>query len=54
MNLFKPSLVAIFAMLILNGVSAGEIAIITPAEAHKLIAETDTAKKPIVIDTRGG
>jgi thiosulfate/3-mercaptopyruvate sulfurtransferase len=38
------------------GVSAAraDIGIISPAEAHKLISDPDPAKRPIVLDTRGG
>ena len=33
---------------------AGEIGIINPAEARKLIEDPDPAKRPVVLDTRGG
>lgn len=33
---------------------ADDINVIAPADAHKLIADPDAAKRPIVLDTRGG
>jgi thiosulfate/3-mercaptopyruvate sulfurtransferase len=34
--------------------AAGEIGVISPADAQKLIEEKDAAKRPVVLDTRGG
>lgn len=34
--------------------ACADIAVISPAEAKKLIDSTDASKKPIVLDTRGG
>lgn len=34
--------------------AAGEIGVISPADAQKLIEEKDPAKRPVVLDTRGG
>jgi len=44
------------AIALLLGVSAAraEIGIISPAEANKLIESADPAKRPLVLDTRGG
>lgn len=33
---------------------AGDIAVISPADANKLIEEKDPARRPVVLDTRGG
>ncbi len=47
--------VAALALLFLWAVTArAEIGIISPSAAHELIAATNAAKRPIVIDTRGG
>lgn len=46
---------AIGAALLLTASSAyAQIGIISPEEAHKLITNPDPAKRPIVLDTRGG
>ena len=37
-----------------GGTASAEIGIISPEEAKKLIETSDAAKKPIVLDTRGG
>lgn len=43
------------AVLLLTAVTArAEISIISPADAHKLITSPEPAKRPIVLDTRGG
>jgi thiosulfate/3-mercaptopyruvate sulfurtransferase len=34
--------------------AAGEIGVISPADANKLIEDKDPAKRPVVLDTRGG
>lgn len=38
----------------LVGVARGEIGLISPAEAHRLISDSDASRRPIVLDTRGG
>lgn len=49
----KTNLLVAVLILIGNSVYA-EIGIISPAEAKKLIDDADPAKRPIVLDTRGG
>ena len=51
---FRFILVVALAFRLFGIASAGEIAVISPAAADKLMEETDPAKKPIVLDTRGG
>lgn len=47
--------IAAILVLALSGTAArADIGIITPAEARKLIEDKDPAKRPIVLDTRGG
>jgi thiosulfate/3-mercaptopyruvate sulfurtransferase len=46
--------VAIVAVAFLGNTSRADIGIISPVEAKKLIDDADTAKRPIVLDTRGG
>jgi thiosulfate/3-mercaptopyruvate sulfurtransferase len=40
--------------LLLAPAARADIGIISPAEAKKLIEEADAAKRPVVLDTRGG
>ena len=42
------------AMIGLGNVAQAQISIISPAEANALIEAVDPAKRPIVLDTRGG
>jgi thiosulfate/3-mercaptopyruvate sulfurtransferase len=54
----RPKTLALLASAALLSSIAGtanaEIGIISPEEAKKLIETSDTAKRPIVLDTRGG
>jgi thiosulfate/3-mercaptopyruvate sulfurtransferase len=45
---------ALIVVLLFAGVTRGEISLISPAEAHRLIRESTDASRPIVLDTRGG
>lgn len=55
MKLLNPSLAGALASVILGAASLqAEIGIITPADAKKLIEDADPAKRPVVLDTRGG
>ena len=45
---------ALIVVLMFAGVVRSEISVISPAEAHRLIRESNEAKRPIVLDTRGG
>ncbi|AWM37717.1 Putative thiosulfate sulfurtransferase precursor [Gemmata obscuriglobus] len=47
-------LLVVAAVLALPGAARADIGIISPAEAKKLIENPDAAKRPIVLDTRGG
>jgi thiosulfate/3-mercaptopyruvate sulfurtransferase len=47
-------LVATALFLGITGTASAEIGIISPEEAKKLIETSDAAKRPIVLDTRGG
>lgn len=47
-------LAAVFSVVISGGAACAEIGIISPAEAKKLIDNPAPAKRPIVLDTRGG
>ncbi len=47
-------IVVVLCLLFAVQLPASEISVITPEEAHKLISATDPAKRPIVLDTRGG
>jgi thiosulfate/3-mercaptopyruvate sulfurtransferase len=38
----------------ISGSASAEIGIISPADAHALLAKTDAAQRPLVLDTRGG
>jgi len=49
----KHTITAI-ALLLLGNTARAEIGIISPAEARQLIEAADAAKRPIVLDTRGG
>jgi len=44
----------LIALASLGGALRADIGIISPAEANKLIEDADPAKRPIVLDTRGG
>lgn len=44
----------VLAMAVPRNVAQADIGIISPAEAQKLIEAPDAAKRPIVLDTRGG
>src|SRR5215467_13492783 len=48
-NIFVAALLLLPAAL-----ARAEIGIISPAEARQLIESPDAAKRPIVLDTRGG
>src|SRR4030095_13910927 len=49
------SMKAIFVLsLILVSIAHADIGIISPADAQKLIDNPDPARRPIVLDTRGG
>jgi thiosulfate/3-mercaptopyruvate sulfurtransferase len=54
MNPFHLRVSCLLALAFAPAASAGEIGIISPAEAKKLIDDPDPAKRPIVLDTRGG
>ena len=45
---------ALIVVLMFAGAVRSEISVISPAEAHRLIRESNEAKRPIVLDTRGG
>ncbi|MDY3560363.1 rhodanese-like domain-containing protein [Gemmata sp. JC673] len=47
-------LLAAAAVLVAPGAARADIGIISPAEAKKLIENPDAAKRPVVLDTRGG
>lgn len=49
---FNSILLTLFLLMASN--IYAEIGIISPAEAQKLITDPDPAKRPIVLDTRGG
>jgi thiosulfate/3-mercaptopyruvate sulfurtransferase len=49
----SPTVTAL-ALLILSPFAFGEIGVISPAEAKKLIDNPDPKARPIVLDTRGG
>ena len=50
----KVLLLFLAAAVALGASSHGEIGIISPAEARALIEHPDAAKRPVVLDTRGG
>ncbi len=57
MNPFQPRVSCLLLALVVAAPSAAhaaDIGIISPAEAKKLIEDADAAKRPIVLDTRGG
>ena len=45
---------AVLVVVLSGSASRADIGIISPAEAQKLIEDKDPAKRPIVLDTRGG
>jgi thiosulfate/3-mercaptopyruvate sulfurtransferase len=45
---------AVCLLVLASHAVAGEIGVISPADAQKLIDEKDAAKRPVVLDTRGG
>ena len=45
---------AVIACVLVGNTARADIGIISPAEAKKLIENADPAKRPIVLDTRGG
>ncbi|WP_439631795.1 sulfurtransferase [Gemmata sp.] len=45
---------AVLALALSGGALRADPGIISPAEAQKLIASPDPAKRPVVLDTRGG
>src|SRR5262245_42419735 len=49
----KRFAVALLVLLVSTSLRA-EIGIISPAQAKKMIDNSDTSKRPIVLDTRGG
>lgn len=48
------TILSICAVFCFASIAHAEIGIISPADAHKLIEASDAAKRPIVLDTRGG
>ncbi len=48
------ALVAALSLALVGNTVRADVGIISPAEAQKLIEATDPAKRPIVLDTRGG
>jgi thiosulfate/3-mercaptopyruvate sulfurtransferase len=50
----KASLVAAIALLLFGNAARADIGIISPADAKRLMNAADPAKRPIVLDTRGG
>lgn len=52
----KRSLAVLFLFPVLTAAPSvrAEIGVISPAEARKMIENTDASKRPIVLDTRGG
>lgn len=54
MKLTTYSLVLVAALTLFAGKAVADIGLITCAEAKKLIEDPDPAKRPIVLDTRGG
>jgi thiosulfate/3-mercaptopyruvate sulfurtransferase len=44
----------LFVLALTAVAPAGEIGVISPADAQKLIEQADAAKRPVVLDTRGG
>lgn len=49
-----PRVLGLIVVLLSGSFAHAQIGIISPAESHKLIADPDPAKRPIVLDTRGG
>ncbi len=49
-----PALLFAALLAALAPMASGEIGIISPAEAKQLIEQPDAAKRPLVLDTRGG
>jgi thiosulfate/3-mercaptopyruvate sulfurtransferase len=50
-----PVRIAVCLLLaVVSNAVAGEIGVISPADAQKLIEDKDPAKRPVVLDTRGG
>lgn len=43
-----------FLPLLLGSAARAEIGLITPAEANRLISQSEAARRPLVLDTRGG
>ena len=54
MNRFHLRAACLFLALTSPSARAADIGVISPAEALKLIENPDPAKRPIVLDTRGG
>lgn len=54
LNFLAKAIIAALVLAFPAGVARADIGIISPAEALKLIEATDAAKRPIVLDTRGG
>lgn len=54
MNPSQRCCCAAAAVLVLGVAGRADVGVISPADAHKLIRAEDPAKRPIVIDTRGG
>ena len=48
------SLLPVIALVLLATLARAEIGVISPADAKQLIDSADTAKRPVVLDTRGG
>ena len=52
---FLRAALMLFGAVVVFGLPArADIGIISPAEANKLIEDADPAKRPVVLDTRGG
>ena len=52
----KPAqlLLSLTSLLFASNLASADIGIISPADAKKLIEDPDPAKRPLVLDTRGG
>ncbi len=54
MFLIRTVLLSLGAVALCSSFTRADIGIISPVEANKLIENADPAKRPIVLDTRGG
>ena len=53
-NFAAKAAVAVLALVLHGRAARADVGIISPAEAQKLIEAADPAKRPVVLDTRGG